>query len=65
MSTAPHDPCQIKTRLDPQTVRQIKVIAAEEGITLTALLAEAIHDLIQARGRAPGEELKRIARKAA
>lgn len=53
---------QVTTRIDRQTARALRQIAAAEDTTTTSLIAHGIHDVLVRHGHRPSDELKRIAK---
>ena len=53
---------QVVTRLDRDTAKKLRQMAADEETTMQSLIAEGVHDLLAKRGRKPSDDLKRLAR---
>jgi hypothetical protein len=43
----------LSARIPPMALRQLKILAAEEGLSMQDLVCEALDMLFKARGRAP------------
>jgi len=41
----------VNFRLDPDTIKKVKILAIEQDTNLTELLTEAVHDLLKKYGK--------------
>jgi predicted transcriptional regulator len=63
MTKIDHAQFQLATRVDRETARQLRQIAADADTTMTSLIAQGLIHVVERYGKIPSPQLHRIAQK--